>query len=175
MKKEQGITLITLILYVILLTFVVAGVSVVTSAFYTNVNEFDKESEYAVSFAKFNMYFLNDIKSDEVEVESVGDNYIILSYITQTNTPDSSEDSGISISNQKRVYVEYSVQDGVLYREKVKICDNVKNISILSNGVDDTVRISLKIGTYENTTTYAIEKRIKAKENVDTSGGFIEI
>ena len=45
MKKEQGITLITLILYVILMTFVVAGVSVVTSAFYTNVNEFDKESE----------------------------------------------------------------------------------------------------------------------------------
>lgn len=111
MKKEQGITLITLILYVILMTFVVAGVSVVTSAFYTNVNEFDKESEYAVSFAKFNMYFINDIKNEDVQVESVGDNFIILSYLTDTNKPDSKDDSGISISNKKRSYAEYSVQD----------------------------------------------------------------
>lgn len=111
MKKEQGITLISLILYVILMTFVVAGVSVVTSAFYTNVNEFDKESEYAVSFAKFNMYFLNDIKNDDVKVESIGDNYIILSYLTESNTPENSGNSGITISNRKRVYAEYSVQN----------------------------------------------------------------
>lgn len=64
---------------------------------------------------------------------------------------------------------------GILFREKVKICDNVKNISIISNTVEDTVRISLKIGTYENTTTYALESRLEVKQDSSANGGFIEI
>ena len=58
MKKEQGITLISLIVYVILLTFIVAAISSITSSFYANINNFDNESESAVAYSKFNMYFL---------------------------------------------------------------------------------------------------------------------
>ena len=177
MKKEQGITLITLIMYIILMTFVVAGISVITSSFYGNANNFDKESEYAVSFAKFNMYFLNDIKKSNVEVEGIGDNYIILSYETEyeDSSSDSNDSSGIIISNKRKEYAEYSVQNGSLFREKVKICDNVKDFSILSNGSEDTIKISMKIGSYETTMTYAIEKDIEIKDTPNSGGGIIEI
>ena len=57
----------------------------------------------------------------------------------------------------------------------LQICDNVKDISIISNTVEDTVRISLKIGTYENTTTYALESRLEIKQDANQNGGFIEI
>lgn len=64
---------------------------------------------------------------------------------------------------------------GILYREKVKICDNIKGISLMYNGVEETIRVNLKIGTYENTITYAIESKIELNEKADSNDGFIEI
>ncbi len=142
MKNEKGITLITLILYVILMTFVVALISAVSSSFYASVNEFDHESESAVAFSKFNMYFVNDIKRDDVSIVENTDTYIVLSYPAEDG-------------NTEEV-VEYSVQNRALYRNKVKICDDVEEISI-SVKEDKIIEINIKIGVYAKTTTYVIE------------------
>lgn len=80
MKKEQGITLITLIIYVLLMTFILAGISSITASFYSNMNEFDKESESAVAYSKFNMYFLTDIKRKNAKIESSGRKYVVIAY-----------------------------------------------------------------------------------------------
>ena len=101
MKNEQGITLIALIVYIIIMTFVVAGVTAITNSFYNNLNEVDKTSESAVSFAKFNMYFLKDIKSENVRIVSGGDD---------------SKQIQISFTNKKgdTETVKYSVQNKAL-------------------------------------------------------------
>lgn len=138
MRKEGGITLLSLIIYVILMIFVVAAVSNITASFYSNLNQFDNESESAVAYSKFNMYFLNDMKKENVEVEEANTNYIIL-----------------SIDNQM---IEYSVQNKALYRNKVKICDNVQDVQITADKDQDTIKVHLKIGDYEKTTTYVIER-----------------
>ena len=52
MKKEQGITLISLIVYVILMTFIVAAMSSITASFYTKINDFDSDSESAVAYSQ---------------------------------------------------------------------------------------------------------------------------
>lgn len=143
MKNERGITLISLIMYVILITFVVAAISSITSSFYSSIHEFDNESESAVSYSKFNMYFVNDIKRAGATLEEYGDDYIILSY---TNT-----------ENDETVKVEYSLQNNMLYRNKVKICENANNILITANTQNNTITINLKIKDYEKTTTYVIE------------------
>lgn len=140
MKVERGITLISLIIYVILITFIVAGVSNITVAFYSNINEFKGESDNVVSYTKFNMYFLNDIKRQNAEVTGIGDNYIKLSYTQDGNTKE----------------VQYSLQNGALYRDKVKICDNAQSMTINVNGIN-VIKITLKIGDYEKPTTYVIE------------------
>lgn len=143
MKNEKGITLIALIIYIILMTFVVAGVTAITTSFYGNLNEMDKTSESAVAFSKFNMYFINDIKSEKVKIASSGTNYIELSF---ANRPS----------------VKYSIQNGSLYRDKVKICEKIKDFSITLNDLDPkniTITIYLKIENYEKTTTYVLEPR----------------
>ena len=68
MKEEKGITLIALIIYISLMSFVVAGVTAITKSFYSNINEFDKTSASATAVAKFNMYFVNDLKAAQVKV-----------------------------------------------------------------------------------------------------------
>lgn len=171
MRNEKGITLIALIIYIILMTFVVAGVTAITTSFYGNLNEMDKTSESAVAFSKFNMYFINDIKSENVKIANSGTNYIELSF---GNKP----------------AVKYSVQNGTLYRDKIKICDKIKDFKIELNGASNTdmaepmsiednksistrglissglkptsapiITIYLKIDNYEKTTTYVLEPK----------------
>ena len=142
MKEQKGITLISLIIYVVLITFVVAGVSLLTSSFYKNVREFDNESESVVSYSKFNMYFLNDIKKDKIQIDEYQDNYLIL----------------FRKDNLNNESIQYSIQNGALYRNKVKICDDVKDGKFTANLSNDTINVYLKIGNYEKTTTYVIEK-----------------
>lgn len=146
MKNERGITLIALIIYIILMTFVVAGVSSITASFYGNLNEMDKSSESAVSFAKFNMYFINDIKSENVKIVSSGTNYIELSLKNKSGDTQT---------------VKYSIQNDTLYRDKIKICDKIKDSKITANqeGKKVTVDIYLKIDNYEKTTSYVLEPK----------------
>lgn len=138
MKKEKGVTLVSLIMYIILMTFIIAIAARLTSALYYNLNEIDKGTEEAVDMARFNMYFLKDIKNDNIYVAESSENYIKFK-----NTVNSQE-------------ITYSVSDGTLYRNKVKICDKVTDISIAAGTT--SITIGLKIGNYSKVTTYAIEK-----------------
>lgn len=141
MKEEKGVTLISLIVYIILTTVVIAGVSLITSSFYKNVRQFDNESESVVAYSKVNMFFLRDIKREGVQIDAYQNNYIILSYEKDLET----------------LYVQYSIQNGALYRDRVKICDDIQDSRITVNTSDNTIEVYLKIGNYEKTTTYVIE------------------
>lgn len=153
MRSQRGVTLISLIIYVIIMTFVIAIISRISSSFYSNMKEFDGESESAVAYSKFNMYFLNDIKREGVNVEEVFDSYIILSYT----------------KDEEIVKIEYSVQNKSLYRNKVKICDDVENVKITSNEEKNTVTINLKIKEYEKNTTYAIRNKRDMSNNEENT------
>lgn len=154
MKNEQGITLITLIVYVILMTFIVAGASSITASFYSNINEFDKASEEAVSYSKFNMYFITDIKRQNAKITQSSNNYVVISY---EDIVEVDNGSGIVVQEKKTGNVEYSVQNNILYRNKVKICENVKDVLIIADNTNNTIKIDMTIGSYKKTTTYKLE------------------
>lgn len=151
MKSEKGITLIALIMYVILMTFIVAGVSTITTSFYSNINDVDTTSESAVSLSRFNMYFINDIKEEGVRIVSSSQNRLDLT---------------INNKEGKTEPITYSVQNGILYRNKVKICEKVKDINIQVDKNTGIVTIYLKINNYEKTTTYILEPKEKDNNSV---------
>lgn len=154
MKKEQGITLITLIIYVLLMTFILAGISSITASFYSNMNEFDKESESAVAYSKFNMYFLTDIKRKNAKIESWGRKYVVIAY-----EKDGEGVSGgdVTVEGKETTKVEYSLQNDSLYRNKVKICDNVKDAVFTADTEENTIKLEVIIGEYQRNTTYKLE------------------
>ena len=158
MKSDKGITMITLIIYIILIMFVIVAMSTVTSSFYSNVNDYDKESENALAFSKFNMYFINDIKKRNMRVADIGDNFIILAYEKEIDNKDKIEDNRIDITNTETVYIQYSIQNDSLYRDKVKICDKVYDSKISFDRMTNVINIHLIIGEYEKNTSYAIEE-----------------
>lgn len=152
MKEEKGITLIALIIYVILMTLAVAGVTAITNSLYSNVKDLDVDAKSAVDFAKFNMYFIKDIKSEGVKLVSCSENQIILSI---TNESGNNEN------------ISYSLQHGALYRNAVKICDNVQKAEISQGSSKNQILIQLKLNDYEKTTAYVLEPGESENQDVN--------
>lgn len=140
MNNEKGVTLIALIIYVITMTLVVAGVSAVTTSLYGAMNDYDTSAGSAVSFSKLNMYLLKDIKADKVSIYgAVSDNSF------QLKLGDSE-------------FVQYTVKNNALYRNKVKICSGIGDAKF--EGGRDTITITLTINNYTKTTKYILEPAI---------------
>ena len=146
MINNKGITMISLIIYVIVITFILSGITAITTSFYKNVNEVDKGSESAVSFSKFNMYFLNDIKEEKAKIIDV--------------TPDGRSIAISFIRDGKQQSVTYKLSSGSLYRNQVKICDKVKDMKIDAVPNGNAIIVYMNISDYEKTTTYIVEPKI---------------
>lgn len=152
MKNNKGITMISLIIYIIVITFILSGLTAITTSFYKNINEVDGASESAVSFSKFNMYLLNDIKEEDAEISDV--------------TPDG---KSIAISYKrdgKTAVATYRLSGNSIYRNNVKVCSKVKDFKVdASPGKESRViTITMNISNYEKTTTYNVEPKIIIKD-----------
>lgn len=105
MKSEKGITLMSLILYVILLVLVVSMLSIMSDLFFSNTEILTNNSKYIAELNKFNMYFIEDVKNNN-DIYKIENNKIIF------------EDGTI--------YTYNASPDNGIYRNKVKICDNIE-------------------------------------------------
>ena len=70
MKSEKGITLTSLVIYIIVATIVISIMALVSSFFFSNMSIVTVQDQYAVEFNKFNMFFINDIKKFFVKEET---------------------------------------------------------------------------------------------------------
>lgn len=102
MKSEKGITLISLILYVILLIAVVSMLSIISEFFFTNTKYLTNNSENITEYNKFNMYFIEDVKKNK--------------------TAEIEEDN---IRFEDGTLYTYVRSDNGIYRNEVKICNNI--------------------------------------------------
>ncbi|MCI9178034.1 MAG: hypothetical protein HFJ28_05700 [Clostridia bacterium] len=65
MKSERGITLTSLVIYIIVATVVIAMMALISTYFTTNMQNVKDQDQYALEFNKFNMFFVNDVKSNK--------------------------------------------------------------------------------------------------------------
>lgn len=101
MKSEKGITLISLIIYIILLIFVVTILEAISQHFYSNTSYIQEMGKYISEFNKFNMYFIEDVKNNSDTYE-ISENKVVF------------EDGTI-----------YTYTNKTIYRNKVEICTNI--------------------------------------------------
>ncbi len=65
MKNENGVTLLSLVTYIIITTIIIAIIAFMSSSFFANMDIVESQDKYAVEFNKFNMFFINDVKSNK--------------------------------------------------------------------------------------------------------------
>ena len=124
--NNKGITLISLTMYVVGITFVIIVVATLTSFFYNNIVDLRDSTDSLSEFDKFNVAFLKEVKNDEVSVINI-------------------EKTKITFSNG----VTFQFQDNGIYRNYVKICEQIKDCQFSSTtmGENIVIKVYLEIGT----------------------------
>ena len=119
MKNEKGITLVSLVVYIVVLTIVIAIITTVSSFFYSNINYAMAKESYAPEFNKFNMYFIEDVKNNK--------NAIV-------NTT--------SVEFEDGTKYTFDQLTETIYRNDLAIAENVKGI--IFSKTNETVRNTTK-------------------------------
>lgn len=78
-KKERGVTLTGLVLYVMIFTMILALLVTLSNYIFGNLNKVNNESISSEDFNKFNANFVKDVKeSNNVVITSSSGNYTIV-------------------------------------------------------------------------------------------------
>ena len=139
MKNQKGITLVSLVIYVVVMTIVLGVMSLIISSFYENTSTVQGNIGEIVEFSKFNNYFLKEVKTKDNKVEKIDSNYILFS-------------SGNS----------FTISNNAIYYNSIKICNDVQSLDIKSgkdgNGEDGTIiNVTLNFENFNKSINYKIE------------------
>ena len=138
MQSQKGITLVSLTIYIIGITVIVAVIAIISSYFYTNMDD-NIKIEPLAERTNFYSFFTKEINTNDIKILECKENYIVF-------------DNGIQ-------YLFIPENKGI-YRNKVKICREVKNCTFeqkIENG-KSIVEVMLEIGDGEPaTTTYTLQ------------------
>jgi len=110
MKSERGITLTSLIMYVVVAMIAVTAVAGLSSFFVSNMNEIKDQEKYAPEFNKFSMFFIADVKNNNT---------------AEVTTSRVQFDDGT-------IY-EYKANEKAVYRNATKIAEKVDSFSFTSS------------------------------------------
>lgn len=142
MKNNKGITLTSLIIYVIGMTIMVATIATLTSFFYKNIDIGDINND-TTQYTKFSSIFLGEINrknNSVIDCKSLADG---VSYII------------FSSGNQ----YTFNEDSKSIYKNNVKICDNVE-ICDFSYSFEDSkykVKVSFKTASIDLSGENAVE------------------
>ncbi len=135
MKSEKGITLTSLVIYVIVATLLISCATLLSSYVASNMNQIKYKNKYAPEFNTFNMFFLEDIKKNK-----------------------SAEVSGSKITFENGNMYEYRSEDEGIYKNNTKIAEQIKNVEFSSNTIKvmnttkQVITVNITIGTKDSFT-----------------------
>lgn len=143
MKKEKGITLVALAVYVLVFSITLLLLARLSQYIYSNLSEIGSEKLSSEEFNKFNVYFVKDLKeSTDANIET-----------------DLSKNVKIKLSNGS-IY-NYVSSDQAIYKDQVKIAKQILTFTAQKTNVTNTKKeISIKIATGKNLTNPDFEKNI---------------
>ena len=130
MKSERGVTLTSLAIYIIVATLVVSTMALLSSHTFLNMKILKDQATYAVEYNKFNMFFIEDVKSNKT------------ANVTYTQ---------ITFTDGNK----YEYKDKSIYRNEKKIAKDVETCTFtagtytIKNTTKNLITVNLKIGTGE--------------------------
>lgn len=139
MKSEKGVTLIILAIYIITFSIVIALLANLSNYIYGNLGSISDSSINATEFNKFNMYFIEDVKTNrQASVKRLADD---------------NNHEFIQIAFQDGDIYTYNIGDDCIYKNNQKIAKDIANFNAEGFLKDDKMYIEVKIeiGTNDKT------------------------
>lgn len=144
MKSEKGVTLISLIIYVIAMIITVTIMTIVTSYFYKNVDVTTEKYTYFSEFTKFESYFSE-------EVNRQGNRIIEINPENSDGLQDTAEQIFIEFSSGNQY--TYVRENKAIYQNKVKIVSGVEKCTFENNIENGKTVVTVKLQIQEKTRT----------------------
>ena len=150
MKKEQGVTLIILSIYIIIFSIIIALLANLSSYIYNNL-EFISDKNLDISeFNKFNMYFIEDVKSN---------NQVLIENLVDKNNKEY-----IQIAFADGDIYTYTIGDDCVYKNGQKITSKVLefNAQGFKKNNKTYIEVTIRVGTkdeanYKKTINYVLK------------------
>ena len=127
MKSEKGITLTSLVIYVIGITIIFAVVANLTIYFNKNSRTIEYTTNNSAQITRLNQYLINDTKKENAQITEANENIIIIQANGETNK------------------YTYDKNSKGIYRNKVKIANDVQSLEIKKDIIYDKTKLLLNI------------------------------
>ncbi len=142
MRSEKGITLTTLVIYIVVFSAVLALVGSLSSFVYGNLRNLNQDSISSEEFNKFNTYFVKDIKESKLATVQKLDSKVEI----------------ILENGSKYTYVK---SENAIYKEAVKVARNIIRFNAALKEENNKNVIEIDIATGTNAKEPNFEKDIK--------------
>ena len=127
MKSEKGITLTSLVIYVIGITIIFAVVANLTIYFNKNSRTIEYTTNNSAQITRLNQYLINDTKKENAQITEANENIIIIQ------------------ANGETIKYTYDKNSKGIYRNKVKIANDVQSLEIKKDIIYDKTKLLLNI------------------------------
>lgn len=132
MENNRGITLTSLIIYVIGMAIIIGVISALTTYFYKNIDVSEINDDSTTQYTKFSSIFLEETNKENnyvVDCKTVVENEQKTSYII------------FATGNQ------YTFKNNAIYKNKIKICQNIDDCDFSYTFVDSVYKIKVDFKT----------------------------
>ena len=127
MKSEKGFTLTSLVIYVIGITIIFAVVANLTIYFNKNSRTIEYTTNNSAQITRLNQYLINDTKKENAQITEANENIIIIQ------------------ANGETIKYTYDKNSKGIYRNKVKIANDVQSLEIKKDIIYDKTKLLLNI------------------------------
>lgn len=146
MKNEKGITLVSLLIYVIAMLVTITIISVMTSYFYQNIDVSNDKYTSITEYTRFNSYFSEEVNRKNNHVLEI-----------VSNEPESSNQNFVAFSSGNQY--TFVPQNKAIYQNNVKIASGVDLCQFENKIINgkEAIKTTIKIGDMEKTIEYILQ------------------
>ncbi len=150
MKSEKGITLSSLIIYVIVMVVVVGIIAVMTKYFYGNINKLENTTTSLGETTRLNTFISEEINKSSNQIAYCSEDGSFVVFYDDNNKDEENGENG---------YTQYTFKNGSIYLNKIKICKNIEDCKFedVSDENNYKLKITLTIDGNERQTTYKLK------------------
>lgn len=122
MKSEKGITILSLTVYVVVMTVVIAVTARVSTFLFKNMDQTEKV-DALTQYTTFSSYFTEEVNTPNIKILECEENYVAF-------------DNGVQYS--------YNAENKGIYRGQVKICSDIEKCTF-EQGVNKNGYATIKV------------------------------
>ena len=144
MKSQRGVTLISLTIYIIVMTIVIGIVSLISTYFYENTHSVLNDIDPITEYTRFSSIFTEEVNHNNIKILAWDNHYVVFSNGVQyTYIP---ENKGIYRSEEKtHIKVSRGVEN-CTFERKIKNGKEVIAVIVkMENTAEKKIEYTLKI------------------------------